>query len=66
MRLVDMMKIKFKSGIQEKLESEQVDSHDIQIEEKSDQNADYEKMRFIKHPTIVVSDKMDYAPSQGI
>jgi hypothetical protein len=59
------MKNKIKSGILEKLDNE-VDSHDIQIEVKPDDNADYDNMRFIKHRTFIMHDKMDNPPVNGI
>jgi hypothetical protein len=66
MFLIDKMKNKIKSGILEKLDNE-VDSHDIQIEVKPDDNADYDNMRFIKHRTFTMhDDKMDNPPVNGI
>ncbi len=60
-----MMKNKFKSVIQEKNQNE-VDSHDIQIEVNADNNADYDNMRFIKHPTFIIEDKVDSPQANGI
>lgn len=65
MFLIDKMKNKIKSGILEKLDNE-VDSHDIEIEVKPDNNADYDNMRFIKHRTFTMHDKMDNPPVNGI
>ena len=66
MFLIDKMKNKIKSGILEKLDNE-VDSHDIEIEVKPDNNADYDNMRFIKHRTFTMhDDKVDSPPFNGI
>ena len=43
-----------KNSIEEKPEAEKVGLQDIKIEVKPDYSAEYENMRFIKHPTILI------------